>query len=294
MKMYSPILILAFFIMACSEESTTPSETQDVIPGASGAYFGQTPPGKTRIPFAQQIIGNWFHGEVTASPDGLEMYWSDRRGIIFSKVQNGQWTPPAVISFSGQGSPQGSIPYDDNPVMSPDNKKLFFTSLRPIGFSTPNREHIWYVERTSTGWGEPRPLPQNVNSVSGIHWQVSVTNDGTLYFHAVNSIGKFKIYFTRLVNGVYTDPQELTAINNFGDVHLPFMAPDESYILFNEGAEVPSLYISFKDRNGQWLSPQSISQIRAGTVFVSRDGKYIFSSFHWISAEILEDYSPKN
>jgi hypothetical protein len=251
-------------------------------------YFGQTPPGKTPIQFAQNIIGNWEHGEVTFSPDGLEAYWSNRSYIITSKVENGRWTTPSIASFSGHGNPQGSVPYDDNPVISPDNSKLFFTSFRPIGYSTPNKEHIWYVERTPTGWGEPIPLPQNVNSVPPyLHWQISITIDNTVYFGA-----NTKIYFTRLVNGNYSDPEEVSIANDLGLVTIPFIAPDESYLIFTKVVDGrPSNYISFKDNKGQWLTPQSISQI-SGTIFVSRDGKYIFSWFQWISAEILEDYKP--
>jgi hypothetical protein len=254
------------------------------------AYFGQTPPGKTFIPFAREIIGYRDHSEITFSPDGLEAYWSNRTSIVTSKVENGRWTAPSVISFSGQGTANF---YDDVPVVSPDNKKLFFLSQRPIPYASPSRENIWYVERTTTGWGEPRPLPPIVNSIPGIHWQVSVANNGNLYFSATNDSAR--IHISRYVNGEYTQPEDLRAINNFGSVTCPFIAPDESYITFCKlVAGRGTVYISFKDTNGQWIEPKFFSQILGPTSFVTRDGKYIFECFQWASAEILEDYKPKN
>jgi len=267
------------------------------------AYLGQTPPGRELLPFAKNIIGTWRHGEVTVSPDGQEIYWPTMRSILYTKIENGRWTTPATVSFSGGGSPRGDVPYDDNPVVSPDNKKIFFTSLRPTGYSSPSQENIWYAERTSTGWGEPKPLPRNVNSLPYLHWQISITNDGAVYFGA-----NYKIYVTRFVNGAYSDPEEVPVANRFGDVMLPFIAPDESYLIFTKVTDGrPSGYISFKDNKEQWLLPKPMPLVSfkdnkgqsrpsfplGGTLFITRDGKYIFSYFHWISAEILEDLRPK-
>lgn len=248
-------------------------------------YFGQTPPGRTLRPFAQNIIGNWNHAEVTVSPDGQEIYWTSSAAIKFSKLQNGSWTTPQVVSFSGQGTENY---YDDVPVVSPDNTKLFFLSKRPIGYATNGRERIWYVNRTATGWSEPIPLPQNVNSTLDIHWQLSITNDGTIYFGAFGGI-----FYTHFINGVYTNPEPLQVINNFGNVTCPFIAPDESYLIFGKIVEGRgTLYITFKNANGQWLQPQSLNNIREVTSFVSRDGKYLFALFNWISAEIIDDLKP--
>lgn len=144
------IIFIRLFFFSCEDSSINQIVDPPPIP-TNNEYLGQTPPGKELKPFAPDIIGHWNHGEVTVSPDGQEIYWSSNTSIIFTKVQNGKWTTPQVVAFSGHGSPYRSIPYDDVPVVSPDNKKLFFLSLRPIGYASPNREHIWYVERTSTG-----------------------------------------------------------------------------------------------------------------------------------------------
>jgi len=252
-------------------------------------YLGQTPPGRILRPFAPSIIPNDLHCTTTVSPDGQEIYWTNNSAIIMTKFRDGRWTTPEVVSFSGGGT---TFTYDDNPVVSQDNKKLFFTSLRPISFPTGNSEHIWYVERTPSGWSEPQPLPQLINSTPGIHWQVSVSNSGTLFFGTTNFPNK--IFFSLMVNGEYTSPEPLTEINQFGNVFCPFIAPDESYIIFSMDVNSQGyMYISFKSQNHQWLQPQRIAQIPPGIVcsFVSRDGEYLFVNNHWISAEILDDYA---
>ena len=252
-------------------------------------YLGQTPPGRDLKPFAPNIIGNWNHAEVTVSANGQEIYWTNRTSIYYTKLQNNSWTAPQIVTFSGKGT---SNYYDDVPIVSPDNKKLFFLSQRAISYSSSNKENIWYVNRTSNGWSEPIPLPLIVNSTPGIHWQVSIANNGNLYFGAITD--SMRIFVSPFIDGEYTKPEPLNSINKFGNVTCPFISPDESYMIFTKVIDgYPSSYIIFKGKDGKWLTPNTLSVIRT-TSFVSRDGKYLFSFFNWISAEILEDYRPNN
>ncbi len=283
------LLALALLAPACGKGPTTPAEPPhadpEFIPGVSGPYLGQTPPGRTLQRFALGIIPPWFHAEVTISPDGQEVFWAEQGGIRFSRQVNGRWTTPQRASFS---QPSSVLRYDDVPVVAPDNRRLFFLSQRPIGYASPNDENIWYVERTTAGWSEPVPLPQVVNSVPEIHWQVSVANNGTVYFS-----GSDKIYVSRYANGTYGAPEPLEAINAFGRVICPFIAPDESFLIFTRLHQfVGTLYISFRNANGQWLEPQALSGIPGPTSFVSRDGRYLFAAHHWISASVLDDLRP--
>lgn len=250
-------------------------------------YLGQNPPGRILQRFATGIVPDWFHSEVTVSPDGQEIYWTNGTSIYFTKLQNESWSTPQIVPFSGQGT---EYYYDDVPVVSPDNKKLFFLSKRPLGYASPSRENIWYVDRTPTGWSEPQPLPQIVNSIPEIHWQVSVANNGTLYYCAGD-----RIQYSCYINGKYTTPESLNAINAFGRITCPFIAPDESYIIFCKIVQsVGNLYVSFKSNDGQWMQPQILNIKSEATSFVSRDGKYFFTGRYWISAEIIEDLRSTN
>ncbi len=263
------------------------------FPYLAGPYMGQIPPGNEPKRFAPGIVSP-SHCTITVSPDGKEMYWATDTRIWGSRIQDGRWTKPAIVSFSGQGS---LSLYDDVPFLTPDNRKLFFTSRRPLGSSSENKENIWYVERAPSGWSEPRPVSAGVNAMQ-LHWQVSVSGSGTLYFGgtAEDSHGLLDIYCSKYVNGEYTKPVNLGPVINSSDGEMmPYIAPDESFLIFYKVVrQRPSLYISFRAKDGQWLPPKMIERIsaRVGAI-LSLDGKYLFFDNRWVSANIIEKLRPK-
>ncbi len=265
------------------------------FPVITGSYMGQVPPGDEPKRFAPGIVYS-DHSTVTISPDGNEMYWGNGSSILFSKIQNGQWTKPDYVSFSRENNISF---YDDVPFVSPDNKKLFFTSRRPIDSRSENstKENIWYVERTSNGWSEPKAVSAEINALS-LHWQVSVSNSGTLYFGGsdTNSFGLGDIYYSKLENGVYSKPVNLGSVINSEDSEtMPYIAPDETYLIFYRIVmQRPSLYISFKTKDGQWMQPKKIEQFPVGNCgIVSPDGKYFFCDNRWVTTKFIEDLKPK-
>lgn len=76
-------------------------------------YLGQTPPGMQFVRFAPNIIADEMIHSITVSPDGQEIYWAERSGIKFTKIENGHWTTPAFVSFSGGNTNF----YDDAPAV---------------------------------------------------------------------------------------------------------------------------------------------------------------------------------
>ena len=262
------------------------------FPILTGPYLGQTPPKNRSKIFAPGIISS-DHSSVTISPDGQEIYWYSNSSIMTTKLRNGQWTVPEIVSFSGKSSVEF---YDDVPFVSPDNSKLFFTSLRPMGSMT-KKENIWYTERTSNGWSEPKPISIKVNAIQ-LHWQISVSNSGTLYFggQEKDGYGKSDIYYSWFIDGEYIKPVNLGAvINSKEDEGCPYIAPDESYIIFNRiiSGRV-KFYVSFRTKEGQWLKPISLEKyIKSGTCpNISHDGKYLFyysrGDIRWVSAKFIE------
>jgi len=90
---------------------------------------------------------------VTFSPDGTEVYFTKlmpyttfpRLGVIcVSRYSNGKWSTPEIVSFSGQYLDWGA-------KISPDGKKMLFTSSRPAPGKNEHVLLIWAVERTSEG-----------------------------------------------------------------------------------------------------------------------------------------------
>jgi hypothetical protein len=171
------------------------------------------------------------------SPDGREFYFAKlnptttfpRTGLLcVSHWQDGKWTTPEVLPFSGRN-------LDFPPRLSPDGQTMYFASSRvPPGMQT-HVLRIWKVARTKDGWGEPEPLPAPINAPEDHwNWGASVTKDGTLYFTSDREqAGRPKIYRSRLVNGAYQEPEKLAEPVNspFSDFD-PFIDADETMLFF--------------------------------------------------------------
>jgi ankyrin repeat protein len=287
-----------------------------MFPSLTGPYFGQKPPGKKPQLFAPDIVSTSRHGHssVAFSPDGMEAYWSAyffpvdsgyaQGAMVYSENRNGQWIIPKFPEFT-----QGIETHDDVPVFSKDGSKLYFLSRRP---QTPGgqraREKVWIVERTESGWQDPYLAPGEINNLD-IHWQFSISDSGTLYIQGDrnDSHGLTDIYRSRLVNGEFTTPENIgSTINTPATETTPYIAPDESYLLFASGGHQSEnnnieIYVSFKTDDNKWSVP-----VRTGLEglcpLVSHDGKYIFYNGHvngirgiyWVEASITQDLKPNS
>jgi Tol biopolymer transport system component len=141
--------------------------------------------------------------------------------------------------------------------------------------------------------------------------QQTITSNGTLYFMAhlsgpLNDAGIFRAEFA---GGTYGKPEALSQSINLAPFlnWTPFIAPDESYLIFSSNRNDPSrdtgdLYISRRLADGSWTDPVSLgepvnspSQERFPSV--SRDGKYLFftrwtpdydEDVFWVSATSIQ------
>jgi ankyrin repeat protein len=271
------------------------------FPELSGAYLGQTPPRDNIQLFAPDIvsgpIGDDNHGSIAFAPNLTEIYWNmwqNGKGRIWmTKLVNGKWTEPQIASFCDQKSNMY-----DNPFITSDGQKIFFTSTRSVAVSE-GKENIWVAERTSSGWSEPKPVSAEVNAMQ-LHWSISVSDNGTLYFGGTraDSYGREDIYYSKLVDGVFSKPENMGGvINSEGNDFCPFIAPDESYIIFSRFGPGGGYYISFKDKSGKWLEPVKIHEHLEGVCpLVSPDGKYFFfncDGIYWMPAKFIEEFRPK-
>ncbi|UCE25256.1 MAG: PD40 domain-containing protein, partial [Candidatus Zixiibacteriota bacterium] len=249
------------------------------------------------------------HSSVTFSPDGLEAYWSSyffpvdsgyaEGAMLFSEARNGPWTIPEFPEFTA-----GLETDDDVPLFSRDGARLFFLSRRPM---TPGgrrtAEQVWIVEKTESGWGEPYLAPGEINNLD-IHWQFSISDSGTLYIQGSrnDSYGPTDIYRSRLVNGEFTTAENVgPVINSSATETCPYIAPDESYLLFasvghQEDDAVDEIYVSFKTDDNQWGAPIGTG-LKGLCPLVTLDGKYLFyngsvdgiQGVYWLQASIIQD-----
>jgi len=260
-------------------------------------YLDQSPPGLTPIPFAPTTMSNAYG--VTFSSDGKELFYTKYNGqkneIWHTKIVNFQWTTHATASFSGQFE-------DLEPHISPDGQRLYFASMRPVSGNTPSDiMHGWYCKRTETGWIEPQRLPEPLTDWDMMF--ITEANNRNLYFTSPKfGGGSGELLVAKWENGMYKTPERLDTqtINKFWHQAHPFIAPDESYLIFNasvaEGADT-DLYISFKNPDGTWGDAKSIDAVNTSAheriPFVSRDGKYFFFSrggdLYWVDANAIGD-----
>ncbi len=230
---------------------------------------------------------------ITFTPDGKTCYFGKRTPstinssvmvICYSEFKNGHWSEPAIAPFSGHY-------LDFGPSISPDGSKLFFVSNRPVNHERKFDTDIWMVEKSAGGWSEPVHLDSTINS-NGFELGCSVSANGNLYFNAYRD-GNQDIYRSVFLNGKYTRPEKLdSAINTAYGEADPYIAPDESYILFSssgredalkgDGPNYPrsDIYISYK-KNGQWqpaihLQEPVNSTAEESNPYVSPDGKTLF------------------
>lgn len=285
------------------------------FPVLESEYLGQKTPGSKPEIFAKDMVSSnrSEHSCVTFSPDGKEVYWSsvlnNEFKILSMKIEGNKWTAPHLASFS-----KNSDYLDDGPSFSPDGKRLFFISRRPID----NKEkaakgNIWLIEKTKNGWSEPVPISSAVNSMN-LHFQMSVSNDLSIYFDAWedDGEGKYDIYRSEFINGEYSQPENLGKMINteFSD-GTPYIAPDESYLIFSrldhpDGFGGSDLYISYRGKDGSWMEPKNLgntinTEEYENLPIVSPDGKYLFfrsyrngnNDIYWVDAKIIEDLKPK-
>jgi len=269
--------LLLFVALKCTLQNDSSSQ--------NNTYFGHESPNKSPEIFAPGLISTEYHEHSSPmfSHDGNEIYWSvfynfwGPQVIVFMRYENNRWTQPQVAPFSGQYS-------DGNPCLSADDQKLFFESRRPIHKEDPytGNTDLWVVERDGDSWSEPKNLGPKINTKK---WErgPSISDNGTLYFCSMRDggYGGMDLYYSILVDGSYSEPENLgSQINTDGHESWPFIAPDESFIMYE--ADSGELCISFKDNTNTWSEPISMAEELNFTgrqdrfPRLSNDGDYLF------------------
>ena len=240
-----------------------------------------------------------FDSHPAFTPDGKTLYflrssptfnfWT----IVVSHYEKNHWTTPEVLSISGQYR-------DADPFITSDGKRFYFISDRPkvANESVESRSvDIWFMEKTGNGWGPPQNVGAPINS-PGQEWYPTIAQDGTMYFGSDRAGGKGRtdIYRSRLVDGKYTEPENLgDGINTQFEEFEPYISPDQKYLIFMtqrpDGRGGSDLYISYQ-RNGTWTKAANLGDKinSSGSEYspiVTPDGKYFF----WSSTRSLPSTS---
>ena len=259
----------------------------------AGPYLDQTPPGDAPELFAPGVVcTGWGDRDLIISPDGNEIYFGllDRAGVGLrvTRQVDGRWTEPVIAAFSVDSN-YGCL----EPTMSADGERICFLSTRPIPDEDDlpgwGNQNIFAVDRTAEGWSDPYPLPGAVNTLEGEYYP-SLTRDGTLYYTSDVRGQASVICRSRLVDGQYAEPEQLPDHVNSGTANYnAFIDPQERYLIVciaglesNLGAS--DYYIAFRGADDRWSDPINLGETingpdtRAGSAYVSPDGKYLFFS----------------
>jgi hypothetical protein len=285
------VCLLSLVLTACAPcgPVDTGNVTESTFPDLRGPYLGQELPGLEPRLFAPGVVSTGLATrDVAITPDGNEFYFSVTVGahtmIMVTKSVGGTWTEPAVAPFSGRY-------LDIEPSISPDGQRFFFLSTRP----QPGQEEkpgwvyqdIWAMDREGDGWGEPYNLGPQVNSDAPEYFP-SVTTDGTLYFTREGADRVSATYRSRLVDGVYSEPEKLGPEVNCGTNRFNvFVAPDESYAIVPAMGREDSLggvdyYVVFRSEDDVWSEPINLGEAvnqpdgREWSASLSPDGQYLF------------------
>jgi Tol biopolymer transport system component len=251
----------------------------------------QSPPAKLQPTMVEGALSTVDDELNTAfTPDGQTVYFSknvgDRIGVIVvsRRVKDG-WSDPQVAPFSGQYS-------DYDPFVSPDGSRLFWISNRPVDGKEKEDYDIWMVEKRGNAWSSPVHLPAPINT-DAEEFYPSVTAKGTLYFSSTRPGGMGRggdIYRATPQGSGYGAPQTLgDSVNSATHDADPYIAPDESYIVFASYGRPQSvgdgdLYVSY-NRSGSWSAARPLqhdinSKAREYCPIASPDGKWLyFTSF---------------
>lgn len=248
-------------------------------------------------PFAPGLVttGGWeYYGGFT--PDLKEFYFlrevgetkEDKRiELVLIQNKNNQWQD-SVVS-----------PREGTPFISPDGKVMHLGRR--------------YKERTKNGdWSEIKKLVAPFDSLPIM--RLTASSKGTYFFDEFKRDFTGDIRYSRLVNGKYEEPKLLNKKINTGKSFHPFIAPDESYLIFDSerdnGYGDADIYVSFRSENGDWDTPINLgdkinTEASEQCASVSPDGKYLFFNrnmgsdnyenvdIFWVSTEVLENLRPE-
>jgi hypothetical protein len=290
------ILILVF---------VTALRAEEIFPRLEGPYLGQKPPGLTPQRFAPGIIttdenegssGFALKGSVFI----FQRFLGSQCHTFIMRLKAGRWTEPELIPFW-----QTMVHNGDFVISSDDRTMLYQVKTDADAGLVSN---IWRVEITDTGWGERALLPSPVNTSSDESF-ASEAADKNLYFFSRRPGGKglSDLYMCTFKEGTYTDPINLGSLNTEYHEWDPFIAPDESYLIFCStkpgGFGEDDFYISFNSEGGGWTTPLNMgkeinSPGSENRPFVTRDGRYFFFTstregnrdIYWVAAAYLDRF----
>ena len=283
-----PFFILCNLLVLHTALAQQVAESPFQYPAIEGPYMGQQPPGMVAERFAPGIISkdSW-EVEGVFAPGMKEFYYTTSLDEPFR---------PMVIGFKMEGNvwrKHYEQPRRGETAFSPDGSRMHMAK--------------GYKDRMGNGWSERKSLGPLFDRDDWGIMRLTASNQGTYVFDDFKSGDVIRI--SRLVNGKRQPPVEMGPIVNSGTYTAhPFIAPDESYLIWDSKREGgfgdSDLYISFRQENGDWgpaINMGNAVNTDKWEAFasVTSDGKYMLFNrgvdtdnddvdIYWVDAKIIE------
>tara|TARA_R110001632_G_scaffold65_14_gene299 strand:+ start:10735 stop:11607 length:873 start_codon:yes stop_codon:yes gene_type:complete len=281
------LLVAILSLQACTTKKQQGKEV--VATPTVDIYLGQKPPGLLPELFAPDIIKTEFRQAAGVfTPDLKEFYFRRRGGeyenntLVVVKNTDNKWTESVVETRAGE------------PFISLDGKTMHLGKK--------------YRERTTKGWSEKKSLGEPFDSFRIM--RLTASANSTYYFDEASETGPLR--YSRLINDVYEQPKTLN-IEDIGNWNAhPFIAPDESYVIWDDQREKggyggADLYISFRQKDGTWgpsinLGDTINTEYAEAYGSITPDGKYFFfhrgygnnkADIFWVDAKIIMSLKSK-
>ena len=251
-------------------------------------YLGEYPPTDTPVLFKPELIPDkqLAHAGIF-TPDMTEYYYTlsnesfSQFTVMYIRKSGDNWTVPKEALFN-------SIYLEHGVHFTVDGLWVYFSSTRPIetGGSSSNW-HIWRSKKIQNSWSKAEwvKIP-GMEGKSTSH--PSLTRSGRMYFHSYNpDFSDMALFVTEPINGVFQKANKVIFPENENHNTLtPFVAQDESYLLFEKKFDdFLETYISYR-HNGDWQLPKwladNVNTQNLGNPYITPDGLYMFyASGNW-------------
>jgi len=288
MKEIMVSVLISLTVFACGRENF------------NGQYLGQKPPGMIPELFAEGIISTpAMENNIVFADKGREIYIertdSANKGLFLYKWSESGWQEPVRIEFNDDGG-QAHPTYNDH-------LGILVTMRRSQAVYQPSNPELSIRKRDGSTWG--------VATLAAIGMQGCVTDNGIIYTTIIDFSKKFFGHIARFIpdSEGYKGPEFLPAVINHPEfsTELPTIAPDESFMIFTTRREndvYGRLYISYRDKCGNWKKPQNLSTVlktpKQGHEWLatfSPDRKYLFynvsGDIYWVDARIINELKNK-
>ncbi|NHF60104.1 hypothetical protein FK220_012170 [Flavobacteriaceae bacterium TP-CH-4] len=280
------MIAIGAIVHGCNTKKQSSKDSEALIEEES--FLGQKPPRLIPELFAPDLVStNHLEIEAAIAPTMEEFY--------FIRQKKGEAPKSHLLTFEN-----GKL--QDVEVERPSGEVFISTDNRIMYLGNA------YKERTDFGWTEEKSIGALFDKYSIM--RLTASSDDTYYFDERDTIGTIR--YSKMVDGQREIPRKLGEQINSGEfTSHPFIAPDESYLIWDSerdsGFGGSDLYISFRQDDGSWgpainMGKEINTEIDDTYGSVTSDGKYFFfnrvdlgesfeeseANIFWVDAQVIK------